>query len=250
MPILAAGGAIVLAVSAWCVKRAMENHMVETSPPVPVAGAPVFEESGERLPVSIRQEEVSSVLNPAVRETGTESLWPTVPLPRTSPQGMISPSLPSTQRGAAQTESQAPKTASAASVINGGSAAQASAPASASVDAIAASVTFSGGSSVSPSAHPPVVELEPGVPIPAALVEPQGQLPPAAEAARQQVADSFVEDVEESVSAPGLEGDDVGARKKYDEAVSRSNEQYRALYGDAAYNQQGIRAAMETQTGN
>jgi len=94
------------------------------------------------------------------------------------------------------------------------------------------------------------LELDPGVPLPAALVTPEENQTPAAAAAQQQIADSFVQAVDAALSDPATSNNDAAINEAYFDSLKRSNEQYRALYGDEAYNRQAMKATMEALSGN
>jgi hypothetical protein len=92
------------------------------------------------------------------------------------------------------------------------------------------------------------LELDPGVPVPTALLPAEASLPPAAAAAQQQLADSFIQEVNALVAQPGT--NDAAASDAYFNSLSKSNEQYRALYGDDAYNHAVIQTALDAKGGN
>jgi len=118
----------------------------------------------------------------------------------------------------------------------------------ASTSAQLAGPTFSNGSSS--GADDSVLELDAGVPLPAALVTPEENQTPAAAAAQQQIANSFVEAVDAALRDPATSNDDGAVNEAYFDSLTRSNERFRALYGDAAYNRQAMKATMEALSGN
>jgi len=88
------------------------------------------------------------------------------------------------------------------------------------------------------------------VPVPAALVAPEGNQTPAAAAAQQQIADSFVQAVDATLSDPATSNNDAAVNEAYYDSLTRANELYRALYGDEAYNRQTMKATLEATSGN
>lgn len=106
---------------------------------------------------------------------------------------------------------------------------------------------LSNENSSAPGAESSVLELEPGVSMPAALLDPEGDESPAAVAARQQIADSFLEEVDNALTKPTTSNDDVAVNESYYDSLRRANEQYRTLFGDEAHNRETSRAALESQ---
>lgn len=100
-----------------------------------------------------------------------------------------------------------------------------------------------------PSPHSIEWELAPGVPVPAALV-PLGEdkISPIVAEAQERVADSFVQDLQNVLSDPLTDPDDAKVNETYFNSLNDANEQYRALYGEAAYNQKTLQATMEAIT--
>ncbi len=86
-------------------------------------------------------------------------------------------------------------------------------------------------------------ELEPGIPLPAAMVAPEKPEAPLVAESRAALADDFIVKVEDGIQGgqvpPGSEID------VYEEARRISDERYRALYGQDAYTAQLMKAAME-----
>jgi len=95
------------------------------------------------------------------------------------------------------------------------------------------------------------LEVEPGVPVPAALLEPEaGNQSPTVAAAQQQIADSFVQEVDNALGQPESPAGAAAVNKRYFDALTQANEQYRALYGDQAYNHQTMKAILEAKSEN
>jgi len=99
-------------------------------------------------------------------------------------------------------------------------------------------------------ANSQVFELDPGVPIPAALVTPEENQTAAAAAAQQRLADTFLEEVDAALGDPATSGNDDSFNEAYFDLLMRANERYRALYGDEAFNRQSMRATMEAIGGS
>jgi hypothetical protein len=97
------------------------------------------------------------------------------------------------------------------------------------------------------ASEPGAIELDPGVPAPVALMPSQENQSPIAAAAQQQLADSFVQEVNAALCQPGTT--DAAASDSYFNALDKSNEQFRSLYGNEAYNSAGMQATLEAQTG-
>ncbi len=101
-----------------------------------------------------------------------------------------------------------------------------------------------------PVASAELLELDPGVPVPAALLEPEeGGQPPTVVAAQQQIADSFVQQVENALSQPESPAGNAAVNESYYDNLTHANELYRALYGDQAHNQKTMQATLEAKTG-
>ncbi len=86
-------------------------------------------------------------------------------------------------------------------------------------------------------------ELEPGIPLPAAMVAPEKTESPLVAESRAALADDFIAKVED-----GIRGGQVPAGSEidvYEEVRRTSDEHYRALYGQDAYTAQLIKATME-----
>lgn len=97
-----------------------------------------------------------------------------------------------------------------------------------------------------PSPHSIEWELAPGVPVPAALVPLGEEKPsPIVAEAQERIADSFVQDLQNVLSDPLTASDDAKVNETYFNSLNDANEQYRALYGEAAYNQKTMQATME-----
>jgi hypothetical protein len=90
------------------------------------------------------------------------------------------------------------------------------------------------------------LELAPGVAVPAALLpaEEESSSPIVAEA-QERIADSFVQDLQNVLADPLSAPSDAQVNDTYFNSLNNANEQYRALYGDAAFNQKTMQATME-----
>jgi len=107
------------------------------------------------------------------------------------------------------------------------------------------------GNPAASGADASVLELDPGVPMPAALLPTEGgSQPPTVAAAQQQIADSFVQSVDNALSQPATANNDAAANQAYYDSLASANEQYRALYGDEAFNQKTMQASLEALSGN
>ena len=104
---------------------------------------------------------------------------------------------------------------------------------------------------LSPALHEsqnPVLEVDPGVPLPAAFVPSEGaQKNPTVQAAQQQIADSFAQTVDSAVSKPSNPVNDAAVNDTYFRALQIANEQYRAAYGNDRYNSAGMQATIDAQ---
>lgn len=114
----------------------------------------------------------------------------------------------------------------------------------------AAKTSSSAGSALS-GAETSILELDPGVPVPAALLPSEGESDsPTVAAAQQQIADTFVQEVDNALSQPETPTSDIAVNDAYYDSLNAADEQYRALYGDAAYNQKTMQATMEALNAN
>lgn len=86
-------------------------------------------------------------------------------------------------------------------------------------------------------------ELGPGVPLPAALLESESPLPPAVAAAKEGIAREFQRDVTDAVVQPNTLSPAVG--KTWPAAKAKADAQFRALFGEAAFNEWNMQAARE-----
>jgi len=86
--------------------------------------------------------------------------------------------------------------------------------------------------------------------MPVAFVAPEENQTPTAAAAQQQIADAFVEEVDNTLNESATSNNDAAINEAYYDSLARSNEQYRALYGDEAFNRQVMKATLESQSGN
>ena len=95
------------------------------------------------------------------------------------------------------------------------------------------------------------LEIAPGVPVPAALLPADGESPsPIVAAAHQRIADSFVQDLETVLADPLSALRDAQVNDTYFNSLNNANEQYRALYGEAAFNLKTMQATMEAINSN
>ena len=86
-------------------------------------------------------------------------------------------------------------------------------------------------------------ELDPGVPLPAALMESESPLPPVLAAAKEGIAREFQRDVTDAVAQPDTPAPVAG--KTWPAAKAKADAQFRALFGDAAFNEWNMQAARE-----
>ena len=93
------------------------------------------------------------------------------------------------------------------------------------------------------------LELAPGVAVPAALL-PSGEesSSPIVAEAQERIVDSFVQDLQNVLADPLSAPSDAKVNDTYFNSLNNANEQYRALYGDAAFNQKTMQATMEAIT--
>ena len=90
------------------------------------------------------------------------------------------------------------------------------------------------------------LELAPGVAVPAALLPAEEESPsPIVAEAQERIADSFVQDLQNVLADPLSAPSDARVNDTYFNSLNNANEQYRALYGDAAFNQKTMQATME-----
>jgi len=238
--LFAIAGVLVLAVSAWCVKHSMVTRAVETA--IVSQSANLASGTGEL------NDAAAENLPPSRNATVENSAPAAVSKPAPIHYGMTQKTLPASQ----STHSSTPVRNPAGSYESQRS----SPPVAARSPSQQATAASTGelpqnaiSSNVNSAASDPVtLELDPGVPAPAALMPPPGGQSPAAAAAQRQLADSFVRDANAAINQPGTS--DAAATQSYYSALDLANEQYRALYGDAAYNQQSMKATVEAQGGN
>ena len=90
------------------------------------------------------------------------------------------------------------------------------------------------------------LELAAGVAVPAALL-PAGEesSSPIVTEAQERIVDSFVQDLQNVLADPLSAPSDARVNDTYFNSLNNANEQYRALYGDAAFNQKTMQATME-----
>lgn len=234
IPILAACGILAIAASIWCVKHSMDGKAAETSSVSPNAGFTAKTVAPHGVSQNIIAAGSSQRNTP--QTTSVSSISPQVTV--SASQSPLSSNSPGSN-GSTRSDP----------IFKGYSAQPATSP-SASGSALPPTAIALNDHSAASNADPGALELDPGVPVPAALLTLQEKLPPTVAAARQQLADSFVQDVNAALNQPGIGNNDAAVGKSYYQSLSRANEQYRALFGDAAYNQEGMRATMEAQAVN
>jgi len=184
-----------------------------------------------------------------------------------SPETSASPTaslsaLPATAGGTVFTGGSAPSTAPVNETVNGSPLAippSESANPAASVTQAAAVSNSSDAVTRTLVTDNAQVELGPGIPVPVALLEPDRPMTPQIESAFQAIRTRFKKDLANlpTANAQSSSEGQVGASTSspmdasaaasaaYFDAVNRANEQYRALFGDAAYNQALLRTARE-----
>lgn len=86
-------------------------------------------------------------------------------------------------------------------------------------------------------------ELDAGVHLPAALLESESALPPAIATAKEGIAREFQREVTDAVARPGTPSRDVG--KVWPAAKAKADAQFRAMFGEAAFNEWNMQAARE-----
>ena len=234
IPIFAACGVLALAVSVWCVRHSTGKNETSTAVRNAIFVTNSIASNGRAaLPDN-------SALSPNTPSAGPSNPAPSEPQMTASAvsQNTAVPSLSlnSSTSAAARTSGLRPPTSK-----------ESFAPPIAARDtttsALPAAAVYSNGQATEAA----VLEVEPGVPVPASIVPPAANLTPAAAAAQQQLADSIVQQVNSSLAQPGAT--DATASQAYYKAVSNSNEQYRALYGNDAFNRAGVQATTDAQSG-
>ena len=94
-------------------------------------------------------------------------------------------------------------------------------------------------------------ELDPGVAVPAALLTPtKNDQSPIVAAAQEQLADSFVQEVDNFLTQPTTANDDAAVNNSYKDSLIRANEQYRSLFGEEPFTRETLRATVEAQSPN
>jgi hypothetical protein len=251
IPILVAGSVLALAVSVWCVKSALAN-------PKPSSTAV----SAEAKKPGHAWNSAPAADNPADRmETGSSAgasriqvsepvLWK----PPASQAPVASPPTPVTPAKRAQASSPGTSTSAgpaATAAIPRAAESSSSGTSTGTPSSNGNSAAFSGGNPAVSGAEGSVLEVEPGVPLPAALLpSEEGSQSPTIAAAQQQIADSFVQEVDNALSQPETANSDTTVNDAYYDSLTAANEQYRALFGNAAYNQKTMQATLEAQGGN
>lgn len=247
--ILVTGGLLALVVSVWCVK-----HMIDTKEGEP-SQAPLSDSATETVaPLGVDShvgDTAASLKNPLAVAPA-----PNLPPPLALPTSQQSEPPPAQYTLSSSPPRPHPGNSPSPRLSNGPPVQEASPGRGAGSTLPPAAVSSSGrwsapiaaaAGSAAPSADQGSIELAPGVPAPAALMPADGTLPPAAAAAQQHIADSFVEGVHAAINQPGTT--DAAAGKIYDQSLSAANEQYRALFGNAAYNSASVKAGIDAQAG-
>lgn len=239
--ILATCGLVAIAGSAWCVRSAFVGPQAKpisrfssTQAGAASRKVPAPASTAQSLPIPQRKCE------PVVIPPQTASA---ARVPRqAAAQGASAPSQSASVPVASRTSASAPQ--GSASVKSPALRPPLFSPTGAQVLTAAPSIAGSPANNSEPLA----LELDPGVPVPAALLPVQDSLPPAAAAARQQLADSFVRSVNASIAQPGTNA--ATASDTYFNSLSKSDEQYRSLYGEEAFNRAVIQTALDANGGN
>lgn len=91
------------------------------------------------------------------------------------------------------------------------------------------------------SPAPVIVEMTPGIPLPAVLLESDQVLSPEAEAMKGRIAQEFEDEISKAADPENSEvnPDDFAAARR------RADERYRMFFGDAAYNYMTMSAAKQ-----
>jgi hypothetical protein len=88
------------------------------------------------------------------------------------------------------------------------------------------------------------LELDPGIQVPAALIESDEPLPPAEAAANEQIAQDFEREISEAVRTSS--GTDPNAiHHTWAEATERANQRYKMMFGFAAFNRASVNAGLD-----
>ena len=94
--------------------------------------------------------------------------------------------------------------------------------------------------------EPIELELGPGVRLPVAMLDHDAPLTAQEATAKENLVHVFSNEISASLAETGADiTDERIAAKIYARAQHRADAQYKVLFGDAAYNQAGMRAAME-----
>lgn len=100
---------------------------------------------------------------------------------------------------------------------------------------------------VQPARGPMILEVSPGVRLPAILMEADEVLSPQAAAIKERIAEEFAQEIRDAVDPEKSEDPSKPevAPDEFDPAVRRADERYRMFFGDAAYNQRTMQAAKQ-----
>ena len=224
IPILVAGCVLALAVSVWCVRPSIGNRSAETLPGSPTVDSAAVVASPHSPEPSVSNNMPVSSRNVSAAVQAAQYTLSSAPV--------LAPENPASSHESRQGTSNRSSVESTPSVTSSTS---------------PSTAVSSNANSAIPNADPGAIELEPGVPAPAALMPPEESLPLTVAVAHQHLADSFVQDVNAAINQPGTS--DAAASDIYDKSLSSANEQYRALFGDAAYNSASIKAGIDAQAG-
>jgi hypothetical protein len=98
-----------------------------------------------------------------------------------------------------------------------------------------------------PASEPLVVELAPGMRVPAALVEDDTPLSEGQAVALNQLEESFANDITSSLDPSQTEntGAPADPTKTWDTARQRLDERYKAMFGEDAHNAKLLKSAQE-----
>lgn len=216
LPIFITGGALVLALSIWCAIFFVDHQRNA----IPSSPANSISPKTSTLPAEKNDFTGNTVISNSTPVARTDHrIGGNIPPPPAVPSVPV-PRPASVARQSSSTASKKLTQATAVSRVSGAPAAR----------------------SPMSTAGPGVLEVDQGVPVPAAFMPSQENLSPAAASAQQQLADSFVAN---ATSPPAAGNSQTTAGQNYYNALSNADEQYRSLYGDAAYNSASIQAGID-----
>jgi hypothetical protein len=260
-PLLSFCVIFAFAVGAWGLKSAFDG--ATGGPSLPVASAELLEPASDAAPAAGNPESMMQ----AGSSAGAGPSTPSVPTPlQASGSSRISDARAASAIAPQSSVTSAPispRPAAAAAMPQSGAAASGGnfAATSQAAPRLAGAPTFvssapaasTATSAVSPAttgSDASVLEVEPGVPLPAAMLPADGEsASPAVAAAREQIVESFVQEVDNALSQPETANSDSAVNNAYFDSLTVANEQYRALYGEAAYGQKTMQASLEALSG-